>query len=219
MESSSTRSTGRFLVMSRHIASEPLVSVVVIFLNAERFIEEAIASVLAQTYPAWELLLVDDGSDDGSTAIARRYAEHCPTRVRVLNHPGQANRGMSASRNLGLHHASGEYIAFLDADDVWLPCKLEQQVALLSACPEAAMVYGPTRWWYSWTGKPDVASRDFVHQLGVPPDTLIHPPQFLTLFLEREGLSPCTCSMLIRRQAIERIGGFEERFRGLYEDQ
>ena len=60
---------------------------------------------------------------------------------------------MSASRNLGVRHAKGRYIAFLDADDVWLPWKLEHQVGLLNSHPEAGMVYGPAQWWYSWNGR------------------------------------------------------------------
>src|SRR5258706_2880162 len=79
-----------------------LVSVVVIFLNAERFISEAVESVVAQTYGNWELLLVDDGSNDGSTEIARSYAAKFPDKIRYLEHHGHENRGMSASRNLGI---------------------------------------------------------------------------------------------------------------------
>src|SRR5262245_15086805 len=136
-------------------SSQPLVSVIIIFLNAERFIEEAIESVYAQTYERWELLLVDDGATDGSTTIAQRYAEHYPGKVHYLEHPGHQNCGMSASRNLGIRNATGCYIALLDADDAWLPNTLVDQVAILEAHPEAAMVYGPLHWWYSWTGDPD----------------------------------------------------------------
>ena len=199
--------------------TRPLVSVVVIFLDEERFLEEAVASVFAQTYGAWELLLVDDGSIDGSTAIAQAYAARAPDRVRYLEHPGHANRGMSAARNLGVAAARGRYVAFLDADDAWLPRKLEHQVAVLDAHPTAAMVYGPTRWWYSWAGLSRDYRRDYVHPLGAKPNVLIDPPQLLTRFLEQEGISPCMCSMLVRRDVVEQVGGFEERFRGLYEDQ
>lgn len=199
--------------------SKPLVSVIIIFLDAERFIQEAIQSVFAQTYDMWELLLVDDSSTDGSTAIARKYAERYPGKVRYLDHSGHQNRGMSASRNLGIGASAGDYIAFLDADDVWLPHKLEQQVEILRAQPEAAMVYGPTEWWYSWTGRVEDRDRDFIHALGVPPNSLIRPPTLLPLFLQHEGISPCTCSILVRREVVERVGGFEESFRGLYEDQ
>src|SRR5918997_1425231 len=125
---------------SGEIGSNILVSTILPFLNAEKFIEEAIESVFAQTYDDWELLLIDDGSTDGSTRIALQYAERHRGRVRYLEHPEHQNRGVSASRNLGISHARGEYVAFLDADDVWLEHKLEQQVAILSSHPEAGMV-------------------------------------------------------------------------------
>jgi glycosyltransferase involved in cell wall biosynthesis len=194
-----------------------LVSVVIIFLNAERFLQEAIESVLAQTYDAWELLLVDDGSTDASTAIAQRYAGQHPRQVRYLEHPGHANCGMSASRNLGIRGAQGEYIACLDADDVWLSNTLEDQVAILQTHSEAAMVYGPIQWWYSWTGKPEDRDRDYVEELGVPPNTVIKPPRLLPLFLRDKAAVPS--GILVRRESIERVGGFEDAFRGEYEDQ
>ena len=78
-----------------------MISVIIIFLNAERFIEEAIESVFDQNYGDWELLLVDDGSSDASSAIARRYTEQHPEKVYYFEHAGHENRGMSASRNLG----------------------------------------------------------------------------------------------------------------------
>jgi GT2 family glycosyltransferase len=198
---------------------QPLVSVIVIFLNAERFIREAVESVFAQSYEAWELLLVDDGSTDGSMAVARCYAEQYRHKVSYLAHAGHQNRGMSASRNLGLAAAKGEYIAFLDADDVWLPHKLAQQVETLAVLPEAVMVYGPAQWWYSWNGRLPAGQRDYIHELGVPANTLLQPPELLRRFLQNEGISPCTCSVLVRRQVALQVGGFEERFRGLYEDQ
>src|SRR6185369_4754962 len=160
---------------------------------AERFIEEAIASVFAQTYPHWELLLVDDGSTDGGTAIARGYAARHPDRVRYLEHPGHANRGMSASRNLGIAAARGAYVAFLDADDTWLPGKLTAQVALLHTHPEAAMVYGRTLIWHGWTGRPEDVARDHVLDLGVPPETLVAPPRLFFGLLENRAQTPTTC--------------------------
>jgi len=135
------------------VSAPPLVSVVTIFLNGERFLDEAIQSVFVQRYPRWELLLVDDGSSDGSSAIGRGYAQREPARVRYFEHPGHRNLGMSASRNLGLHHARGEYLALLDADDVWLPEKLERQVAILEAHPEVALLYGAPLYWFGWTGR------------------------------------------------------------------
>jgi len=98
----------------------PLVSVVIPFLNGEQFLREAIESVFAQTYSHWELLLVDDGSSDASTQIAMRYAQQNGEKVRYLDHDGHLNRGVCASRNLGIRQARGELIALLDVDDVWL---------------------------------------------------------------------------------------------------
>jgi len=202
------------------MSSKPLVSGIIIFLNAqEKFFHEAIESVFAQTYDNWELMLVDDGSTNGSTEIARRYAEQYPGKVRYLEHDGHQNRGMSASRNLGIRNAKGEYIAFLDSDDIWLPPKLERQVAILEAQPEAAMVYGSTLMWHSWTGNPDDIERDRGRVLGVQPDTLVKPPTLLTLFFREGAETPATCGVLVRHKVFEHIGGFEESFRSTYEDQ
>jgi hypothetical protein len=107
----------------------------------------------------------------------------------------------------------------LDADDTWLPEKLERQVAILEAQPEAAMVYGPAEFWYSWSGIPGDIQRDSVPGLGLEPDTLVRPPALLTLFLREEAVLPVLSGVLLRREAIERIGGFVPAFRGMYEDQ
>src|SRR5215831_18684412 len=204
---------------SDDMSTVPLVSVVIIFFNAERFLDEAIESVFGQTYDAWELLLVDDGSTDGSTTIAHRYTQQHPGKVRYLEHTGHQNRGMSASRNLGIANAQGAYIAFLDADDVWLSNKLDRQVAILDAQPEAAMVYGPAQWWYSWTGRAEDRLRDYIPEPGVPPNTLLEAPTLLTRFLRLTDIAPCPSSVLIRRNLVEQVRGFEDSFRGLYEDQ
>jgi glycosyltransferase involved in cell wall biosynthesis len=199
--------------------SEPsLVSSIIIFLNEERFVGEAIESVLSQSYPHWELLLVDDGSSDGSTALAQRYAASYPKRIRYLEHPGHANRGMSASRNLGISQARGEYLAFLDADDIWLPHKLERRVALLEKLPEAGLLYGPTLFWYSWSGEATDREHDAVQNLEVKPGSLIKPPELLRLQIRNRGYGPATSSAVLRRSIITEVGGFEEQFTTLYED-
>ena len=196
------------------------VSIVTPFMNAGRFIEESIQSVLAQTYEAWELLLVDDGSTDDSTGIARRYADAYPDRIRYLAHPDRENRGASASRNLGARHARGEYLAYLDADDVYLPRKLEQQVPLLDAHPEVAIVYAATEYWSSWTGRPEDAKRDWTwRKYGAEPGAVVDPPRLLVAFLRDGGTVPCMGSVLARRTAVERVGGWEESFRRIYTDQ
>jgi glycosyltransferase involved in cell wall biosynthesis len=201
------------------MTGKPLVSVIIIFLNAAKFLEEAIDSVFAQTHDNWELLLVDDGSTDTSSAIARRYVTREPVKVRYLEHPGHQNSGMSASRNLGIRHARGAYIAFLDADDVWLPHKLKQQTAIMDSQPAAAMVYGATQYWRSWTGNAEDRHRDYTPGLGVQPNTLIEPPTLLTRFLRGEAAVPSPCDIMVRREIVEDVGGFDQAFRSLYEDQ
>ncbi|MBI2487676.1 MAG: glycosyltransferase family 2 protein [Deltaproteobacteria bacterium] len=201
------------------MSSESIVSVIIIFLNAEKFLEEAIESVFAQTYDNWELLLVDDGSTDGSTRIALKHAEKYPGKVFYLEHDSHLNRGMSASRNLGIRHARGNYIAFLDADDVWFPQKLEQQVAILNSQPEAAMVYGRTQIWYTWTNNPKDRRRDYMVDLGIRPNTLVKPPTLVRLLLQGKYQTPTTCNAMLRREIFEEIGGFIESFRGMHEDQ
>src|SRR5919112_704968 len=200
------------------MSNVPLVSSIITFLNASKFIQEAIDSVLAQTHENVELLLVDDGSTDESTQIALGYAEHFPEMVRYLEHEGHENRGAAAARNLGLRQARGEYIALLDADDVWLPRKLEEQVAILESHPEAGMVYGLSQYWYSWTRSPEDAHRDHTLKLGVQTDTLFEPPALATLLYPLgRGTAPCPSDLLLRREAVERVGNFEEAFRGMYQ--
>jgi glycosyltransferase involved in cell wall biosynthesis len=105
----------------------PLVSVVLPVFNGERFLAAAIESVLAQTHEPLELLVVNDGSTDASGTIARSFA-----RVRYLE---QQNAGVAAARNAGVATSSGEFVAFIDQDDVWLPGKISAQLAVMVADP------------------------------------------------------------------------------------
>jgi glycosyltransferase involved in cell wall biosynthesis len=197
---------------------EPRVSVIMPFLDSARFIAESVESVRAQTYQAWELLLCDDGSSDASTEIARRFAAADPERIRWAEHEGHANRGASAARNLGLSLARGDYVAFLDADDVWLPRKLEEQVALLDATP-ADVLCGSTEFWYGWTGQATDAALDHTVRIGPPHGSIVPPPELLRRMLLGTIAVPCTCSLIARRDAVRRVGGFEESFRKVYTDQ
>jgi glycosyltransferase involved in cell wall biosynthesis len=113
----------------------PLITVIIGAYNAERYLGEAIESVLAQTYRNFELIVVDDGSTDRTGEIAASYGDP----VRCIR---QANGGMAASRNRAIPEARGDYLAFLDADDRFPPEKLEQQLAVFEADPELDVVYG-----------------------------------------------------------------------------
>lgn len=198
------------------MSEQPTVSVICIFFNEERFLAEAVESVRAQGYGDWELLICDDGSSDGSTAIAKRLADE-DSRIRYIEHEGHANHGMSATRNLGIQNARGRYLSFIDADDVWLPTKLASQVALLEGHPEAGFLCAPARWWFGWTGKRADALEDFIQPIDVPTDTVVDPPAIITSYLRNQFTS--LCDVLIRREVMESVGGYESQFRGLYEDQ
>jgi glycosyltransferase involved in cell wall biosynthesis len=199
--------------------TKPLVSVITIFYNAEKFIDQAIKSVFSQTYDNWELLLVDDGSSDSSSEIAKSYAESYPEKVHCLEHQDRQNKGMSTSRNLGVSKSHGDYIAFLDADDIFLPQKLERQLEILISHPEAEMVCGPTEWWYSWTGDPQDAKLDYKREISTRYNVLFKPPAFLKLLLRTKARTPATCAILARRRLFDITGGFEDSFHGMYEDQ
>src|SRR5215468_6756734 len=116
----------------------PRVSAIVPLYNGERYLAEALDSALAQTLPEVEVIVVDDGSTDGGGAMADAYAERHPARVRVVH---QSNRGLCCARNAALAVARGEYLALLDADDVWLSHHLADSVARLDRDPGVALVH------------------------------------------------------------------------------
>jgi glycosyltransferase involved in cell wall biosynthesis len=116
------------------------VSVIMPYFNSRRFLDEAVRGVLAQNFRDWELLLIDDGSTDGSAGVARRYADHYPGRVCCLAHPGRINRGANAARNLGIARARGEFIAIHDADDISERQRLGEQVEYLDTHPDVALL-------------------------------------------------------------------------------
>lgn len=198
------------------MSRSPRVSVVSIFRDTGDFLGEAIESVLRQSFIDWELLLVDDGSTDSSGEIARAYAERHDA-IRLLHHPGRENRGISASRNLGLREARGEYLAQLDSDDVLLPDHLERHVSALDRHPEASMVYGPVERWYSWTGEEEDADRDFTARPLDRYDDCLEPPALIPLILQRRYAVPL--GFVARREAVLDVGGYEDEFRGVHDDQ
>jgi hypothetical protein len=200
----------------------PEVSVVVIFRNEERFLGEAVDSICAQDFDDWELILVDDGSIDASPDIARERAAK-DSRIRFVQHPGGVNLGMSASRNLGVAHARGSFIAFCDADDVWLPHKLRHQLAEIGGDQTLAMTYGPILRWHTWTDRADARFEEDL--CGVGPKKrgkhpyagrIVEPPALVPLIIRSDYY--CPSGGLIRTEALHSVGGFEDRFRGMHED-
>lgn len=123
--------------MTDKTVTRPLVSVVMPAYNAEKYIEEAIRSVMAQTVTDWELLVMDDCSSDTTAQIVQALAQEDQ---RIRYYPNQENVGCAASRNRGLDLCQGAYVALLDSDDVWLPEKLEKQLSLAQSTG-AGLIY------------------------------------------------------------------------------
>ncbi len=158
----------------------PLVSVIIPVYNGENYLAKAIESVLAQTYSPHEIIVIDDGSTDSSAEIARRFP------VRLITRP---NGGISAARNSGIDVSQGEFIALLDADDLWLPDKSALQVQALEQDAALEMVFGHVREFVSPELPADIA-------VAIP-----HQAQ------ARPGMMPS--ATMVRRAAMARIGPFE----------
>ncbi|CAN5305049.1 glycosyltransferase family A protein [soil metagenome] len=173
--------------------SSQLVSVIIPVWNASAFIEETIRSALAQTYKRWEIVAVDDGSTDDSLALLEKLAMGDP-RIRVFQMPSHSGSA-AAVRNFAVENASGELVAFLDADDIWFPEKLELQVDALARVPHASAVAS----WISVFGDPERTKiwQDMMWRSGSPAITASE-------ILDRV---PETPTVVMRRSVYREMGG------------
>jgi glycosyltransferase involved in cell wall biosynthesis len=169
----------------------PLISVIITNYNYGRYLRQAIDSALAQTYPSVEVIVVDDGSQDDSADVARSYGE----RVRFI---AQKNQGVSVARNRGVEESSGEFVAFLDADDIWFPYKLEKQAGRLLSDPELGLVH---------CGIQEIDGD------GARLDKVIQGMEGWVakemLLFERPVIHSLGSTGLIRRIAFDSVGGFD----------
>lgn len=172
--------------------AKPAVSVVIPLYNARDVIRETIESVFAQTYHDYEIVIIDDGSTDGSGDVLRVYGDR-------LCYIRQPNGGVAHARNRGIATSAGRYIAFMDHDDLWEPHKLAKQVAVLDERPDVGMVVT------------DVAHID---RAGHPLNHIgrAYQPQqeFARLFVQ--SFVPTPSATLIRRTVLDVVGGFDEQF-------
>jgi glycosyltransferase involved in cell wall biosynthesis len=171
------------------------ISVIIPAYNAAATIEKTIQSVFAQTFQDFEIILVDDGSSDGTLRVLERFTD---LRLRIFSF---TNAGVSASRNRGTKYAYGAFIAFLDADDLWTPCKLAAQLEALEAHPEAALAY-------SWV--------DYINSEGnlIGNGTRIQETENLYSRLLLANALETASNPLIRRSALEEVLGFDEALSG-----
>lgn len=171
----------------------PLVSIITAAFNAERFMDETIASVQAQTHRNWEWIIVDDGSRDETREVIRRAIARDP-RIRLVCFP--RNTGLAAAaRNAAMRRAKGEYIAFLDADDLWLPTKLEEQLRVFDSSPGVAVVCT----WYDVFGDEERARlwNQLLWRFGTSVVTIDQALQ----------QSLVTSSVMMRRECFQKVGG------------
>ncbi|MFZ4555516.1 MAG: glycosyltransferase family 2 protein [Pseudanabaena sp.] len=158
----------------------PMISVIIPFYNRDRYLAEAIESVLNQTYANTELILVDDGSTDKSAAIARSYP---------VKYHYQTNMGIGAARNAGISLATGDFFAFLDSDDIWTRDKLAKQMAAFEANPNLEAVFGYAQNFFS----PELDA-EFIAKIRCD---------------DKPISSTLSGAILIKRQAFLRIGMFD----------
>lgn len=207
-------------MQNKEQVNHPLISVIIPFYNSAPYLNDTISSVIQQEYKNWEIILVDDGSTDGSAAIVNEWSCTYPDKIYCYHHPDHKNRGAAASRNLGVSKAKGNILAFLDSDDLWLPLYLEMQLTLLERYPDATVICEATKYWYSWN---NTTLKDKIINIGATVDTLYTPTQLAKkLYPLNKGASFCTCALMMYTHSFRNLGGFDERFTGnnhLFEDQ
>ncbi|MBE9214268.1 glycosyltransferase [Plectonema cf. radiosum LEGE 06105] len=167
------------------------ISVIVPVFNGEKTVEETIKSILNQTFSNIEIIVINDGSTDRTLEIVEKILD---SRIKIFSYP---NGGLSVSRNRGISQAKGEYISFIDADDLWTADKLELQWQALQSNPQAAVAY-------SWTDYIDESSKFIKSGRRIKVNGDAFSKLLVTNFLEN-GSNP-----LIRQQALEKVGGFDE---------
>lgn len=179
----------------------PFFSVILPVYNNELFIKESIKSAFNQSFKNWELIIIDDGSTDSSKEIASVFAAE-DQRIRLLQHPGGKNKGVSASRNLGIQQAKADWIALLDADDRWLPNKLEKQYETIQKYNGIALLYG--RAITVFENYKGAVKRPFYGsgQPGMNKDPFVKYIQ---------GFQIPTSSVVCNKSAFFKTGGFDEK--------
>ncbi len=173
----------------------PKVSILTPAFNAAKYLSETIDSVLAQTFQDFEMIIVDDGSTDNTREVAQGYAQKHPGKIRYIY---QKNAGPAAARNTAIKNSTGEYLALLDSDDLWMPNRLEEGVAVLDAKPEVGLVHAKTIRLVD--GKKLAPLKRHLPSLS--------GRIYRNLITRRANISCLT--VLFRRSCLEKIGLFDE---------
>jgi glycosyltransferase involved in cell wall biosynthesis len=174
----------------------PTVSIIMPAYQAGPWIGESIESICAQTYPEWELWIIDDGSTDNTREICTGYTDSDPR----INYVFQVNGRQGKARNLGISKSKGKYLAFLDADDLWLPEKLEKTLEILRASECAMVCTGALE----WDGSPNLYSGKEKHV-----EDRIYAGQDAVYYFGLGNRVPMS-TVLIHKEALIAVGGFDE---------
>jgi glycosyltransferase involved in cell wall biosynthesis len=180
--------------------SPPLVSVAICCFNGERYLEKTLHSVLAQDYPNFEIVIVDDGSTDGTAKIIERFANQ----HKCVRPFFRSNHGLPASRNHSFGHAKGEWIAVIDQDDQWYPTRLSRQVEIARDYPTAGLIFCDVH-------HIDESDRVIARHMSIYaiPDSFIPKGDAGNLLL-RQGCFSASVSCLIKRETVQAVGPFDE---------
>jgi glycosyltransferase involved in cell wall biosynthesis len=202
------------------MVSSPRVSVIMSVYNAEEFLDDAVRSVIAQTFPDWELILLNDGSTDGTAAMADAWAAR-DSRIRVFHQPNSGKP--AAGRNRALREAGAGIIAFLDGDDLWHPERLARSIEVLDAWPEVGSVFHDYRWFVTGTdpeqGRAYLAEERYVARAGAALEERAAGGQSvwvdngdLIKFMSTEIVGIHTSAISVRRAVLDSLEppGFRE---------
>jgi len=194
----------------------PFFCVICPMYNAEKHLDESVQSVIGQSFTNWEMILVDDGSEDHSFQKAKKWAKH-DKRIQVIQHEGGINNGVSASRNLGVKHARGIWVAFLDADDVWLSNKLEKQHAIIQQYSNEilVLVYGQAKvideHGHFIEDKREAKAHNPLHKIYGSGKSGLQKNAFKWAI--KEIFDAPTSTVVCKKELISTLNGFEEDMR------
>lgn len=188
----------------------PEVSIITPLFNGFKTLHETYESVIGQDHTDWEWILFDDGSTDDTKVLARNYSKEHPDKIFYFEHTENKNHGTAYTRNRAIEKSKGEYIAFIDQDDIWYTDRISHQLGILKNHTECAMIWSPALYWYEdrTFEQPVLINNEKIKE-GV-----YKPGELVELFLNDLRSTPLPSASIIRRDIFDRVKGFEESVKG-----
>ena len=180
------------------MSKPPKVSVCIASYNHAQYLPDCLNSILSQTYQDFEIVIVDDGSQDGSHELLSDFLSSYPEKIRYFWHPDHTNKGYSITTNLSIQKSRGKYIAWIGSDDIWHPGKLEQQVSILDNQPEIGLVY-------SYAEFIDGSGNRLRGTLGEDVTKDENPMGSMIISCHTPALT-----VIVRRDCLDQVGLFDE---------